>query len=189
MTAKARFAAPLAALAQCFTAPRGDSSRATLAHLVDSSRTTLAHLVDSSRATLAHLSISPCAALAHRVAAFAFAATLLVLSGCSGGCSREKTPEPVLDRIEDPAYVKQLKECITAQHELAVRGSKILRELEAARAEDPNSEKTKKLEKRYAKNSADLEKLRTASMAIVRDRKNKEEADRAKAAADAKEKK
>ena len=167
MIGKARFAASLAALAQCFATHRVGSPCAMPSHRVG----------------------SPCTMLAHRFAALAFAATLLALSGCSGGCSREKTPEPVLDRIEDPAYVKQLKECINAQHELSVQGNKILRELEAARAEDPNSEKTKKLEKRYAKNSADLEKLRTVNMAIIRERMNKEQADRAKAAADAKEKK
>jgi hypothetical protein len=154
--AKARFAASLAALAQCFATHRGDSS---------------------------------CAMLAHRFAAFAFAATLLALSGCSGGCSREKTPEPILDRMKDPAYVEQLKERINAQQELAARGSQVLRELEAARAEDPESEKTKELEKRYLAISAELEKQRIINMAIIRERMTKEQADRAKAAADAKEKK
>jgi len=127
--------------------------------------------------------------LAHRFAAFAFAATLLALSGCSGGCSREKTPEPILDRMKDPAYVEQLKERINAQQELAARGSQVLRELEAARAEDPESEKTKELEKRYLAISAELEKQRIINMAIIRERMTKEQADRAKAAADAKEKK
>lgn len=127
--------------------------------------------------------------LAHRFAAFAFAATLLALSGCSGGCSREKTPEPILDRMKDPAYVEQLKERINAQQELAAQGSQVLRELEAARAEDPESEKTKELEKRYLAISAELEKQRIINMAIIRERMTKEQADRAKAAADAKEKK
>jgi len=127
--------------------------------------------------------------LAHRFAAFAFAAILLALSGCSGGCSREKTPEPILDRMKDPAYVEQLKERINAQQELAARGSQVLRELEAARAEDPESEKTKELEKRYLAISAELEKQRIINMAIIRERMTKEQADRAKAAADAKEKK
>ena len=154
MIAKARFAASLAALAQCFATHRGDSS---------------------------------CAMLAHRFAAFA--ATLLALSGCSGGCSREKTPEPILDRMKDPAYVEQLKERINAQQELAAQGSQVLRELEAARAEDPESEKTKELEKRYLAISAELEKQRIINMAIIRERMSKEQADRAKAAADAKEKK
>ena len=125
--------------------------------------------------------------LAHRFAAFA--ATLLALSGCSGGCSREKTPEPILDRMKDPAYVEQLKERINAQQELAAQGSQVLRELEAARAEDPESEKTKELEKRYLAISAELEKQRIINMAIIRERMSKEQADRAKAAADAKEKK
>ena len=136
-----------------------------------------------------HRGDSSCAMLAHRFAAFAFAATLLALSGCSGGCSREKTPEPILDRMKDPAYVEQLKERINAQQELAAQGSQVLRELEAARAEDPESEKTKELEKRYLAISAELEKQRIINMAIIRERMTKEQADRAKAAADAKEKK
>ena len=158
MIGKARFAASLATLAQCFAPHRGGSS---------------------------------CAMLAHRFAALAFAAALLALSGCSGGCSREKTPEPepILDRMKDPAYVEQLKERINAQQELVAQGSQILRELEAARAEDPESEKTKELEKRHAKISAELEKQRIVNMAIIRERMSKEQADRAKAAADAKEKK
>ena len=158
MIGKARFAASLTTLAQCFAPHRGGSS---------------------------------CAMLVHRFATLAFAATLLALSGCSGGCSREKTPEPepILDRMKDPAYVEQLKERINAQQELAAQGSQILRELEAARAEDPESEKTKELEKRHAKISAELEKQRIVNMAIIRERMLKEQADRAKAAADAKEKK
>ena len=161
MIGKARFAASLAALAQCFAAHRVGSHRVG----------------------------SLCAMFAHRFAALAFAAALLALSGCSGGCSREKTPEPepILDRMQDPAYVKQLKERIDAQHELAAQGSKILRELEAAREEDPESEKTKELEKRYLAISAELEKQRIINMAIIRERIEKEQADRAKAAADAKE--
>ena len=168
MIGKARFAASLAALARCFATHRGDSPCATPAHRGGS-------LV----------------VLAHRFAALAFAASLLALSGCSGGCSREKTPEPepILDRMKDPAYVEQLKERVKAQHELAAQGSKVLRELEAARAEDPESEKTKELEKRHAKISAELEKQRIVNMAIIRERMSKEQADRAKAAADAKEKK
>ena len=63
------------------------------------------------------------------------------------------------------------------------------RELEAARAEDPESEKTKELEKQYTEVAAELEKQRIINMAIVRERIEKEQADRAKAAADAKEKK
>lgn len=150
----------------------------------------------ASLATLAqsfapHRGGSSCAMLVHRFATLAFAATLLALSGCSGGCSREKTPEPepILDRMKDPAYVEQLKERINAQQELAAQGSQILRELEAARAEDPESEKTKELEKQYTKISAELEKQRIVNMAIIRERMLKEQADRAKAAADAKEKK
>ena len=167
MIGKARFAASLAALAQCFATHRDGSPCAMPSQRVG----------------------SMCTILAHRFAAFVFAATLLALSGCSGGCSREKTPEPVLDRMQDPVYVKQLKERIDAQHELAAQGSQVLRELEAARAEDPESEKTKELEKRHAKISAELEKQRIANMAIIRERMSKEQADRAKAAADAKEKK
>ena len=104
-----------------------------------------------------------------------------LLSGCSGGCSPEKkenVPPPVIDRSKDPEYAKALRERMDMQRETASRGHKILRELEAARAEDPESEKTK-----------ELEKQRIVNMAIIRERMSKEQADRAKAAADAKEKK
>ena len=127
------------------------------------------------------------------VCAVASAATaLLVLSGCSGGCSPEKkenVPPPVIDRSKDPEYAKALRERMDMQRETASRGHKILRELEAARAEDPESEKTKELEKQYTEVAAELEKQRIINMAIVRERIEKEQADRAKAAADAKEKK
>ena len=114
---------------------------------------------------------------------------LLVLSGCSGGCSREKTPEPIHDRMQDSAYVDQLKERLDEQQELAVRRNQILRELEAARAEDPESEKTKELEKRNAEITVELEKQRIVNMAMIRERITKEQADRDKAAANTKEKK
>ena len=109
------------------------------------------------------------------------ATTLLALSGCSGGCSREKTPEPILDRMQDPAYVEQLNERLDAQHELAAQGSQVLRELETARAEDPESDKTKELEKRHAEISAELEKQRNSNMALIRERMMKEQADKSKA--------
>ncbi|MBQ2624806.1 MAG: hypothetical protein IJG18_06885 [Kiritimatiellae bacterium] len=159
MIGKVRFAASLATLAQSFAPHRGGSS---------------------------------CAMLVHRFATLAFAATLLALSGCSGGCSPEKkenVPPPVIDRSKDPEYAKVLRERMDAQRETASRGHKILRELEAARAEDPESEKTKELEKQYTEVAAELEKQRIVNMAIIRERMLKEQADRAKAAADAKEKK
>ena len=112
-----------------------------------------------------------------------------LLSGCSGGCSPENVPPPVIDRSKDPEYAKALRERMDMQRETASRGHKILRELEAARAEDPESEKTKELEKQYTEVAAELEKQRIINMAIVRERIEKEQADRAKAAADAKEKK
>ena len=112
-----------------------------------------------------------------------------LLSGCSGGCSPEKkanVPPPVIDRSKDPEYAKVLRERMDAQRETASRGHKILRELEAARAEDPESEKTKGLEKQYTEVAAELEKQRIINMAIVRERIEKEQADRKQAEEDAK---
>lgn len=109
----------------------------------------------------------------------------LALPGCSGGCSRENTPDapaPILDRMEDPEYTKLLNECLAEQQKVVARDGKVLRELEAARAENPESEKVKELEKRHAEITAELEKLRTRNMAIVRKRIQQEKDDRAKAA-------
>lgn len=114
----------------------------------------------------------------------AFALAVSFFAGCSGGCSRAPEPEapaPVVDRMKDPEYIEQLKEQFAVQQEIAARGAAILRELEAARGEDPESEKTKELEKKHSAISAELEKQRIINMAIIRERKNREDAERAKA--------
>ena len=108
----------------------------------------------------------------------AFAMALLsLLGGCSGGCSREqpRPPEdPVVKRMKDPEYVKQLNELRAAQAEIAKRANAVLSELEAARAEDAESEKTKVLEKKYNDINIELEKNRILSMAVIRDRMQKD---------------
>ncbi len=126
----------------------------------------------------ASLAALTCRHAARRVgascAALVFSAALLSMCGCS----RENLP----DRMDDPAYVEQLNKQLKVQSDLVAQGAKILRELEAARAEDPKSEKTKELERRHAAISEELEKQRIVNMAIIRERKQREQADRAEAA-------
>ena len=115
-------------------------------------------------------------------------ASCLVLSGCSGGCSRtpDEKPAPIVDRTKDPEYAKTIRDRLDLQRETASRSHAILKELEAARAENPESEKTKELEKRHAEVVAELEKQRIVNMAIVRERIEKERADRRQATEEAK---
>ncbi len=119
------------------------------------------------------------------IAAFAVALSLSLFSGCTGGCSSEtekpSEPEPILDRTKDPEYQQLLKKRREVQSEIVRRAAAITRELEAARAEDPESEKTKELEKRYKAVSDELEKDRIVNMAIIRDRMLREQQDREKA--------
>jgi len=98
-------------------------------------------------------------------AALAFIAALAL-----SGCSREESAADLPDRMDDPAYVEQLNKQLKAQSELVAQGGKVLRELEAARAEDPESEKTKELEKRHVAITNELEKQRFVNMAIIRER-------------------
>ena len=136
---------------------------------------------------LAGLSMRAHAAFALARASACFCALMLVASffvGCSGGCSRAPEPEapaPVVDRMKDPKYIEQLKEQFAVQQEIAARGAAILRELEAAREKDPESEETKNLEKKHAAISFELEKQRLLGEALIRERKNREDAERAKA--------
>ena len=114
-----------------------------------------------------------------------------LLSGCSGGCSSEKPrpPEdPVVKRMEDPEYVKQLDDLRAAQKEIAKRTSEALRELEAARAEDEESEKTKELEKKYKATLDEQERLRQLSMTVIRNRIQKDAAEEKAAREKAKKK-
>ena len=97
-----------------------------------------------------------------------------LLSGCSGGCSREQTQTPpeesVVKRMEDPAYRAQLESLRAEQSEIAERASLIGKELEAARAEDPASEKTKELEKKHAAVLVEMEAARAKALVAVRNR-------------------
>jgi len=101
------------------------------------------------------------------------------LPGCSG-CSREKS-QPILDRMEDPAYNAELKVQLGAQREIAKRLNKVQSDLVAARAENPESEKTKALEKQLIDIYTELEKNRIQSMSIIRSRIQQESEDRAAA--------
>ena len=108
-------------------------------------------------------------------------AAAAVLPGCSG-CSREKEqPKPILDRSQDPAYLAELNKQLDAQREISKKLHAVSRELEAARAENPESEKVKELERKEAALSLELEKNRILSMAIIRERKQQEDSDRAAA--------
>ena len=103
-----------------------------------------------------------------------------LLSGCSGGCSREQPqqlPEdPVVKRMADPAYVKQLNDLRAEQSEIAERANAIAKELEAARDEDPASEKTKELEKKHAAVLVEMEAARAKALVAVRNRMLQDEA-------------
>ena len=103
-----------------------------------------------------------------------------LLSGCSGGCSREQTQTPpvesVVKRMEDPAYRAQLESLRAEQSEIAERANAIAKELEAARAEDPASEKTKELEKKHAAVLVEMEALRAKALVVVRNRMLQDEA-------------
>ena len=114
----------------------------------------------------------------------AFALATSFFAGCSGGCSRAPEPEApaqVVDRMKDPEYVGMLKEKLDAQKEMTAKASAVRQELEAARKEDPESEKTKELETQYEAIAQELEKQRVLNMAIIRERINRENAERAEA--------
>lgn len=106
-----------------------------------------------------------------------------LLGGCTGGCSREQ-PQPlpppeesVVKRMEDPVYRSQLESLRAAQSEIAERMSAISKELEAARAEDPESAKTKELEKKHAAVLMEQEAQRAKALEVVRNRMLQDEAD------------
>ena len=103
-----------------------------------------------------------------------------LLGGCSGGCSREQTQTPpeesVVKRMEDPAYRAQLESLRAEQGEIAARADAIAKALEAARAEDPASEKTKELEKKHAAVLVEMEAARAKALVAVRNRMLQDEA-------------
>ena len=102
-----------------------------------------------------------------------------LLSGCSGGCSSEqpRPPEdPVVKRMADPAYVKQLNDLRAEQSEIAERADAALKELEAARAKEPDGTKTKALEKKYEAIVAEMEAHRAKALVAVRNRMLQDEA-------------
>lgn len=114
-----------------------------------------------------------------KLAPLALVASLL--GGCTGGCSREQPQQPpeesVITRMEDPVYRSQLESLRAAQSEIAERASAIGKELDAARAENPESAKTKELEKKHAAVLVEMEALRAKALAAVRNRMLQDEAD------------
>ena len=117
----------------------------------------------------------------------ALALLALVSTTVFTGCSREpaaapaESAKPAYSRVEDPEYKKEIDSLRKAQAEISARAGEIARELEAARAADPNGARTKQLEKKQAAVTAELEKNRALSMAAIRRWKNKEEQANAKA--------
>ena len=78
--------------------------------------------------------------------------------------------------MEDPAYRAQLESLRAEQSEIAERASAIAKALEAARAEDPASEKTKELEKKHAAVLVEMEAARAKALVAVRNRMLQDEA-------------
>ena len=78
--------------------------------------------------------------------------------------------------MEDPVYRSQLENLRAAQSEIAERASAISKELEAARAENPESAKTKELEKMHAAVLDEMEALRAKALVAVRNRMLQDEA-------------
>lgn len=104
-------------------------------------------------------------------------AAFIALAGCSG-CSREAEPakaKPSFDRTKDPEYQKEMDGLLKQQAEITKRASAIERELAEARAADPNSAKTKELEKMQKAVTEELENHRARSLLAIREWKQKEQ--------------
>ena len=152
----------------------GGNARATRAGVSKSS-----HGIDSAdfRAMRARASNQPHGvgfAMLSMSCLIAALAVFFALAGCSG-CSREAEPvKPSFDRTKDPEYQKEMEDLRKAQSDITKRASAIERELAEARAADPNSVKTKELEKMQKAAAEELEKHRVRSMMAIREWKNKE---------------
>ncbi len=114
------------------------------------------------------------------------AAIIIMMSG-------EKTAEPVApekqavdlekyDRTKDPEYTKTLHKQIAEQQKVGGALAAAQKAYDAAKAEDPNSAKTKDLEKKLEAAKLEVEKNRQVSMAIIRQRMLLEQAQKEKAA-------
>ncbi len=90
---------------------------------------------------------------------------------------------PILDRNKDPEYIQTLQSQRAEQQKVGSELAKALNELAAAKAEDPNSEKVKELEKKVESARLEVEKNRQVSMAIIRQRMLQEQSDKDKARA------
>ena len=101
-------------------------------------------------------------------------ALLVALLFC--GCGKEEVASPVAKRMNDPAYVKQLDTQNQERKSIMSEVAAFQKEYEAAKAEDPEGkgEKMKALEKKRQELSIKIEKNRLKTMAIIRDRMNKD---------------
>lgn len=97
----------------------------------------------------------------------------------------EPAPEPKVEvkqddfnRMKDPEYTKAIKEQLDIQHKTAARVHQIATALEAAKDEDPESEKTKALQKSYDEALAEVAKQREDAQRLVRGRIARELAER-----------
>ena len=167
-----RFAADLAKVCQCSRANTREAARTIFCPL----QTTASSMPPYRLfATQTAASSMPPYRLFMKLVPLALLAALL------GGCSREQ-PQPlppeeaVVKRMEDPVYRSQLESLRSAQSEIAERASAINKELEAARAEDPESAKTKELEKKYAAVLVEMEAQRAKALEVVRNRMQQDEA-------------
>ena len=82
------------------------------------------------------------------------------------------------NRMKDPEYQKAIKEQLDIQHKTAARVHKIATALEEARNEDPESEKTKALQKSYDEALAEVARQREDAQRLVRGRIARELAER-----------
>ena len=100
---------------------------------------------------------------------------LVALAGCSDSAREAEPAKPHFDRTKDPEYKKEIDGLRKEQSEILARAGAIERELAEARAADPNSAKTKELEKMQKKVADELETHRARSMLAIREWKQKEQ--------------
>lgn len=99
------------------------------------------------------------------LASLALATTGIVMVWGLTGC--EKRP---VDRNEDPVYQKRLDDRLAEREALTRKATALRRELEAAKAADPEGEKAKALESDMAALRLEFEKNRRQSEQMIRDR-------------------
>lgn len=92
------------------------------------------------------------------------------------GCGKEEIADPVERRMKDPEYVRQLDAQNRERKDIMAEVAAFQKEYAAAKEEDPEGkgEKMKSLEKRREELSQKVELNRIRTMAIIRDRMNKD---------------